>query len=188
MIRLKWVGIVSILAAVLEIVGWPLITDDYSSARFYVSSLFNLAGMVLLLFTLFGIYLAYRKSTGWYNLLCLIISVIGTGLFIGQQWMHAFVEPVIHRLAPEILKMDPGQPLNTGFNLSFFLFALGLILVGILILIGKVVPKYVGVILIIAPIADISGIVNIGLGQPISAIAVFLIGLSLLKQKVDLKE
>jgi hypothetical protein len=191
LINLKWAGVISVIAAILEFLAWLMGAfrdSDYASTMYYVAALGDHLGTIFLIFMFFAIYLVYRNSSSWYNLLCLFVSVVGTSLFTGLKWVHTFVEPFLNEKAPAALKVDPSLSLLVGFNVSFLIFALGLILVGILIIAGKQLPKYTGIILLLAPIVDSIPMGGWSLGPPVSAIAVFLIGLSLLKQKVELKE
>ena len=68
------------------------------------------------------------------------------------------------------------------------MLALRLIFVGILIIMGRQLSKYTGAILFLAPIVDFIPLEGWSLGSTVSAVAVFLIGLSMFKQRMGSKE
>lgn len=191
MLKLKWVGVISVIAAILELAAWltgAFRESDYTSPMYYFAALSDQIGTTFLIFTFFGIYLVYRSSSQWFNLISLLVSVVGTSLFLGLKWVHTFLEPFLNANAPDVLKIGPSQTLLLGFNVSFWVFALGLIFVGMVIIMGRRLPKYTGVILLIAPIVDFIPLGGWSLGPPVSAVAVFLIGLSMFRQQIEIKE
>ena len=113
----------------------------------------HILGAVLALFGLVGLYGRLKDRTGWLGLIGFVLAFVGTSLFVGLGMIAEFIVPVLAVSAPPLL--DPAGPLGASsplFPLTFLPFLVGYILLGIATLRAGVLPRWSGLLLIIAAV------------------------------------
>jgi hypothetical protein len=97
---------------------------------------------VLLVGAVVSVYSRCAASVGHLGLAGFLIAFVGTVLVAGVFWDGVFVLPALAEDAPELLESGPPPALvNLGLNLSFALFSLGWLLLGLAMLRTRAYPR-----------------------------------------------
>jgi hypothetical protein len=139
----------------------------------------DLAGTLFSIFVIMAIYTIHQKNSGTWTLVSFIIALIGTVLWVGVKWVHAIVVPALGLLVPEFVDQPPASIIGAQM-VSFVIFMIGWVLIGLIIGKQGYLPRMSGVLLVITPILDF---VPYGyyLAQPLFAITILWISYLLFK-------
>lgn len=122
-----------------------------------VMSILFLAGKVLILVGLVGLYLRQTHAAGKFGVVAFLIVLAGTGLMIASDWSEVFIAPVLAEALPDIGTNVPPR-IMAGFILNFATEALGLLLFGIATFRARVFPRPAALLLIIGNFIPFTGI------------------------------
>ena len=162
-----WAAIASGVAMVVSfLLLWLVVpferlgeTEAFLTSSYLVSSSLMLLSIVLLLWALIGIYKRQSRAAGTFGLWAFIVAFLGTALLAGNAWAQVFVWPTLAQVAPHLVSnevMASGQAaeassyLSVGLNLSFPLFGIGMILLGVATFRAGVYPRWVALLLIVS--------------------------------------
>jgi hypothetical protein len=121
-----------------------------------VMAVLFLAGKVLVLMGLVGLYLRQAHSAGRFGLVAFLIALAGTGLMIASDWSEVFIAPILSEAIPDIGSNVPTS-LMIGFILNFATEALGWLLFGIATFRARVLPRPAALLLIVGPFIPFIG-------------------------------
>jgi hypothetical protein len=134
----------------------PLLPPDYEhfsaevvTARFAVSAALRLAGAILMIWGLLGIYLRQADRAGRLGLVAVVACLANLVLQSGWMFADLFVAPAFADSAPQILDGDTPARLAAAFMTAWFANT-SFILLGIASLRARVLPKISGIALIVA--------------------------------------
>ena len=152
-------GLASLVAAVLiiisQFIGLIAYSTDLSMSELVKTApatLYNilkLAGFVMLLLGLVGLYARQSAAGGILGSIGFLVAFSGTALVTGDWWFEAFVVPWLADVAPRSLEVPPSGTLIAGGMTGFALFALGWVLFGIASFRARVFPRWASIVLII---------------------------------------
>jgi hypothetical protein len=147
---MRFSGICSVIAGILylSLVIWSSTSLDE------LGSVASLIATVLLVFGLVGLYLRQMNAFGLFGFIVYVITTIGTVLWAGFMWVGTFVLPVLQERAPELAKGAPPGLANVGLQISLYTFFISLLLFGFLTAVKRVLPRWAGIILILAVILN----------------------------------
>jgi hypothetical protein len=145
--------IVSLLLEWLVVPHERLGPEAFLTSSYLVSSGLRLLSIVLLVWGLIGIYGRQSRAAGTFGLWALVVVFLGTALTVGNTWAEVFVWPTLAQVAPNTMSgtiMGISPYLVAGLNVSFPLFGIGLILLGVATFRAGVYPRWASVLLIIS--------------------------------------
>ncbi|MNX91803.1 hypothetical protein D3C86_1239140 [compost metagenome] len=145
----------------------------------YIYTGINLFSLFILLICLVGIFLLHLNRTGKLGIIGYLIAFAGTVLIAGDAWFEAFVVPFLSSVSPQIAHQDPSGSLIVGALISFSLFSIGWITVGISMYKSRIVPRYISLMIICGGVFGFKALTIPYLG--VLAIAIGLLGIWLYK-------
>jgi hypothetical protein len=156
---IRWSGLALLLAGLLIAIPMLFHPSDadpqavLNSAWVPVHSLL-LAGALVTLFGLIGLYGAQAEAVGTLGLIGFILTFVGIALVVAVLILEAFVIPVIAANTAGQALLDPAGPLFGGtLGLIFLVMgvsqALGFILLGFATARAAVLPRWAGVLLLL---------------------------------------
>ena len=149
-------------------------SEEATTASFAATTGLSLLGAVLILFGLVGLNLRHAEATGVLGKVSFPIAFLGTALVIGISWAIFFVAPSAALEAPEFLDAQEVRgPLDTGFILSGFVFAVGWALFGAGAWLVRTYPRWVVIVFIVAALIQLFPFPGTGL---VFGVAVALLG------------
>ncbi|CAN5452341.1 MAG: hypothetical protein ACR2N0_08265 [Rubrobacteraceae bacterium] len=122
-----------------------------SPSSIFQSALFLLAG-VLLVGAVISVYSRHAASAGILGTAGFLMAFVGTILVAGTFWDGTFITPALAADAPELLEAAPPALVMLGFNLSFALFSVGWLLLGLAMLRTRAYPRPVAAMLMLGAI------------------------------------
>jgi hypothetical protein len=144
--------------------------------------------ILIITYGIFGIYLIIYKKTLVFGLISFVIFLIGFVLFISNHFYETYLWPVIANESKEafiILQND--KLLGAVYNISTFIWFIGILLFSINMLISKEFPKYLIVLWFIG-----GSMFGLGLGIYLRTIglipfliSMFFIGIKVLKKDLS---
>jgi predicted outer membrane lipoprotein len=175
-------GLVCVIAATLlvasDLFGVTLdssnLATTVASPAFTAFTLLKLAGTILLMVGLVGLYLRQAPTSGRLGLIGFLTAFTGTALVTGDWWFEAFGLPWLLDVAPDLATATGSGILLVGASVSFALFSLGWILFGVATLRAGIFPRWSAALLIVGgALAFRVGSPPFGLGL---AVAVGILG------------
>jgi len=155
-----WAAMASGLAMiVLLFLEWLVVPHErlgpeaFLTSSYSVSSGLRLLSIVLLVWGLIGIYGRQSRVAGTFGLWAFVVVFLGTALTVGNTWAEVFVWPTLAQVAPNTMSgtiTGISPYLVAGLNVSFPLFGIGLILLGVATFRAGVYPRWASVLLIIS--------------------------------------
>ncbi len=148
-------GFFIILARVLQVLLFgrsPLSVQ--AASDFFVPALGvpGLLGSLGFLLGLVGLYLRQARQAGILGLLAFSLAFAAIALSLGANWGYAFMAPFLENQYPTLLDApftDPGWGvLGAGFALSYLAGGFGWLLMGVVTLLARVLPRWVGLLVI----------------------------------------
>ncbi|MBS4201218.1 hypothetical protein KHA93_16390 [Bacillus sp. FJAT-49732] len=181
----KLYSVLTLLSGIFLIVAWILFISgyferDYSSAHYYIPIYIEYFGTILFLFALIGLYLYHLNSSGKFLTFSFIIGVTGTTLSLGAKYLGLYINPYINKVAPDVLSAPPES--IVGLLVSFLVYAIGVILIGINIMKLKKLPFLGGLVLAVSPFFEFVPVAGIPLSYLILGLALFYLGVSLYRR------
>lgn len=146
-------------AAPLTVVAMGLVVAAASTAGAAVeSSPFAVASTALLLVAVLGIGAAAVLALGRLRdagraSAPAVVAVVGTVLVAGGQWAALFVLPALSEHAPNLLTSGAMASVTVGYVASYAVFTLGWAATAVGLLRARVVPAWLGVLLLLGAIA-----------------------------------
>ena len=147
-------------AAPLTVAALALVLAAAATAGSAVeSSPFAVASTALLLIALLGVgsaglLLLGRLREGGRSIGAPVVAVVGTVLVAGGQWAALFVLPALSAHAPQVLSSGALGSVTVGYVASYAVFALGWVATAVGLLRARVVPTWLGVLLLIGGVAS----------------------------------
>jgi len=147
-------------AAPLTVAAVALVLAAAATAGSAVeSSPFAVASTALLLIALLGIgatavLVAGRLREAGRSIAAPVVAVVGTVLVTGGQWAALFVLPALSEHAPQVLSSGALSSVTVGYVASYAVFALGWVATAVAMLRARVVPTWLGVLLLVGGIAS----------------------------------
>ena len=121
-----------------------------------VMAVLFLAGKVLILIGLVGLYLRQVQSAGRFGVVAFVLAMAGTGLMIASDWSEVFIAPILAEAVPDIGTNVPTL-IMVGFILNFATETLGWLLFGIATFRARVLPRPAALLLIVGPFIPFLG-------------------------------
>jgi hypothetical protein len=123
------------------------------------SSPFAVASTALLLIGLLGIgstglLVLGRLREAGRSIGAPVVAVVGTVLVAGGQWAALFVLPALSEHAPRVLSSGALGSVTVGYVASYAVFALGWVATSVGLLRARVVPTWLGVLLLVGGLAS----------------------------------
>ncbi|MCU1668659.1 MAG: tellurite resistance protein and related permease-like protein [Blastococcus sp.] len=123
------------------------------------SSPFAIASTAVLMIALLGIGAAAllgigRLRNAGRSIAPPVVAVVGTVLVAGGQWAALFVLPALSEHAPQVLASGAMGSVTVGYVASYAVFALGWIATAAGLLRARVVPVWLGVLLLVGGVAS----------------------------------
>jgi len=175
-------GIMIFLTRVSQVIlfgSQPLSVQAASSLFVPLVGIPGLLGSIGFLIGIVGLYIRQAEDAGYFGLIAFIIAFVGISLSLGANWAYSFAAPYIESNNAVLLNTsfsDPGWGvLGIGFSLSYIWGGLGQIILGISTITAKVLPRWVGIILVTSII--LAGIAPIETNGPSSIILNVLMGM-----------
>lgn len=146
-------GALWIIAELLYfIVGFDQSAERYTTGSYLFQSALFLLGGVLLVGALIGLYAGRSEELGALGSAGFLIALVGTVLVAGSSWEETFLLPVLARDVPGLVEAGEPALLTVGFTLSFIIFCLGWLLLGVAALRTRSYPRAAAVLLIVGSI------------------------------------
>jgi hypothetical protein len=150
-------GQTSVAAAALvlasQLIGPFLPTDPTTIAATAISPLFlaftllKLAGFILLMLGLVGLYARQSATAGRLGLLGFLTAFLGTALVTGDWWFEAFAFPWLAQVSPDVVATPASGTLLTGGLASFTTFTIGWLIFAAATYRAHVFPRWTAVLL-----------------------------------------
>jgi hypothetical protein len=128
--------------------NYPRFSDQVVTGQFTVSATLRLVGAILMTWGLLAIYLRQADRTGRFGLLAVGACLVNMTLQSGWMFSDLFIAPSIAPIAPQFLNGHSPARLGLAFMLAWIMNT-SFILIGIATLRAKVLPRTVGVALIV---------------------------------------
>jgi hypothetical protein len=158
---LRWSGLAALVGGVLLLVSSILefvlfgnqadVEVVTTSAWILVQGAYLVAAIFMSL-GLVGLYLCQAKEAGATGLAIFILAFSGDLFMAGATWGEAFFGPWLAAAAPELLSGDPAGVFTAGLILSYLLFALGWVLIGLISLRSEQLPHSAALLLIVGAV------------------------------------
>jgi hypothetical protein len=144
-------GVAGFLLALIPIGGFSA-APAQSPGLYFLAHGLHTIGAALAALGLVGLYARQSERAGWLGLVGFVLAFVGTTLFTGLGMISEFIMPQIFAQAPTLVA--PGGPLATNSSLiiplTFVIFLLGYVLLGIATMRAGVLPRGSGLLLIVA--------------------------------------
>ena len=147
-------------AAPLTVAAVALVLAAAATAGSAVeSSPFAVASTALLLIALLGIGATAVLALGGLraagrSMAAPAVAIVGTVLVAGGQWAALFVLPALSEHAPQVMSSGALDSVTVGYVASYAVFALGWVATAVGLLRARVVPVWLGVLLLVGGVAS----------------------------------
>jgi len=123
------------------------------------SSPFAIASTAVLLIALLGIGATAVLALGGLraagrSMAAPAVAIVGTVLVAGGQWAALFVLPALSEHAPQVMSSGALDSVTVGYVASYAVFALGWVATAVGLLRARVVPVWLGVLLLFGGVAS----------------------------------
>ncbi len=138
---------------------FPLLHPDHTAAG-YTSWLWVPAhmmpnvGAILVLFGLVGLMVRQLERAGLFGVIAFVAAFVGTASLVMGAMIEAFIIPFMGLQTPEMVDGPPPPGVGEAFLVITTLFGIGYLLLGIATYRAAVLPRNVGVLLIVGSLAD----------------------------------
>jgi hypothetical protein len=180
-------GWLAIAAGILMVVGqaiwWPF--DQQGNVATSQNNIFNagsvvyFAGFCVLMFALIGVHGRQAYKAGRLGTFGFSAAVLGTMLLGGDLWFESFAVPwLAEGPFPEVLKSAPSILFALGAIVSYWLFAIGWVLFGLVSLRARVFPVWISLFVVAGGIAGYQALLSpwgIPLGLAVATLGVWLL-------------
>lgn len=170
---LRWTGLAAIAGGLLYVVsgvavialglGAANLPDVAGTGGWVFWRTVYLAGYVLILLGLVGLYVRQSEAAGTLGLIGFLLAFIGQALVIPDAWISAFLAPELAKQAPALLeamlRFETLTPLTVGLGVSWGIQNLGWILFGIATMRARVLPRWGALLLIVGILIGLLGTV-----------------------------
>lgn len=160
---IRWGGLAAVLGGALIVISDLTLALTVGSSDTYmgttteqVAAVSFLAGKVLILIGLIGLYLRQAEGAGRFGLVAFLMALIGTALMVSSDWSEVFIVPILMKEAPALINEPPGL-LMAGFLLNYGLETLGWLLFGVATFRGRVFPRPAAALLTIGVLLPVVG-------------------------------
>jgi hypothetical protein len=161
---IRWGGLAAIFGGTLLVIADLLVTFTTGSSDTYtptpveqVAAVLFLAGKLLIVVGLVGLYLYQIEAAGVFGRAAFIAALIGTTLMVSSDWSEVFIAPILQQETPALVN-EPPTLLMVGFLLNYGLETLGWLLFGLVTLRARVFPRPAAALLIIGVLLPFTGI------------------------------
>jgi hypothetical protein len=150
-------GLATIVGGVLFAL-FPLLHPDHS-AEAYASAIWvpvhmmPNVGAILVLFGLVGLLVRQLSRAGLLGIVGFVLAFVGTASFVMGAMIEAFIIPYMGLQNPEIVDGPPPPGVGEAFLIIGVLFGLGHVVLGIATYRAGVVPRGVGLLMVIGALA-----------------------------------
>ena len=152
-------GLATIVGGILYAV-FPLLHPDHTAAG-YTSWMWVPAhmspnvGAILVLFGLVGLLVRQLERAGMFGVVAFVVAFIGTASFVMGAMIEAFIIPFMALQNPEIVDGPPPPGVGEAFLVITTLFSIGYLILGIATYRARVLPRNVGMLLMVGSLAEI---------------------------------
>ena len=150
-------GVAIVLARVLQVAlfGSQPLSNHASQAPFIPAvGVPGYAGGVFLLLGVIGLYARQARRLGALGVISFAIAFVGISLSNAANWVYAFGSPLLARLDPQLLSSEfldeRWGSLGPAILVSYLSGGLGWLLLGVITLVAKELPIWVGLTMIIS--------------------------------------
>jgi hypothetical protein len=144
---IRWGGLAAVLGGALIVITDLVLALTIGSADTYsgttteqIAAVSFLAGKVLILIGLIGLYLHQAEVAGRFGLVAFLVALVGTALMVSSDWSEVFIAPILMQAAPTLMD-EPPSLLMVGFLLNYGLETLGWLLFGVATFRARVFPR-----------------------------------------------
>lgn len=144
------------IGAGLMFVGFPLLHPNhdvagYTSVIWVPAHLSINLGALLVLFGLIGLFVRQLEQAGWFGLVGFVAAFIGTASMLMGAMIEMFIIPFLSLQQPGIEDGPPPPGVGEAFMTIQVIFWIGYMLLGTATLRAGVLPRSVGVMLLLGP-------------------------------------
>lgn len=151
-------GLATIVGGILFAL-FPLLHPDHTAAG-YTSWLWVPAhmspniGAILVLFGLVGLLVRQLERAGLFGVIAFVVAFIGTASFVMGAMIEAFIIPFMGLQTPDMVEGPPPPGVGEAFMIITTLFSAGYLVLAIATYRARVLPRNVGVLLIVGTLAN----------------------------------
>ena len=154
---IRWSGLGPLVAGMLFAL-FPLLHPNhdpagYRSALWVPAHFIPSLGALLTLFGLFGLLARQLQRAGWLGVGGFVVAVSGTGLLLTAGMLEMFIFPYLGEIRPTWEEEPPPAGIVEAFMTIKIVFTLGYVLLGAAIVRARVLPRSVGILLMVATVA-----------------------------------
>jgi hypothetical protein len=152
-------GVATIVGGILFAL-FPLLHPDHTAAG-YTSWIWVPAhmapnvGAILVLFGLVGLLARQLERAGLFGVIAFVVAFIGTASFVMGAMIEAFIIPFMGLQTPDVVDGPPPPGIGEAFMVITTLFAVGYLVLGIATYRAAVLPRNVGLLLIVGALANV---------------------------------
>ena len=155
---IRWSGLSALVGGALmiasDVINAVLFPGEQGSqvmltSTWFIVQILGLVALVLITLGLVGLYACQAQQAGSLGLIAFVIAFAGMLMVFGLLWGEPFLGPLVAEQAPGLLSAAPSGALAVGSILSFVLFALGWLLLGLASLRAGTLPRGAAVLLIV---------------------------------------
>jgi hypothetical protein len=164
-------GVIIILARVTQVALYgatPLSIHASKPAFVPAVGVPGYAGGALLLLGVIGLYACQARKLGTLGSAAFVVAFLGISLSSAANWSYAFASPLFARLDPQLLATDFLDErwgiLGDAFLASYLAGGLGWLLLGVMTLVARVLPVWVGPTMVVT--MALAAVVPIGTTGP----------------------
>jgi len=179
---IRWSGFTLILAGLLFGL-FPFAHPNHDpqgfrGAAWIPAHLMPNVGAIVALFGLVGLFVRQFRAAGTLGLAAFIASIVGTASFVSGLMIEAFIIPYMSLELPQLTIDDAPPPgIGEAFMVMRMLFMLGFLLVGAAVIRARILPRGVGVLVIVAILVNTFG--DMIIGEPAFYLGSVLFGIAL---------
>ena len=147
---IRWSGLSALVGGALmiasDVINAVLFPGEQGSqvmlsSTWFIVQILGLVALVLITLGLVGLYACQAQQAGSLGLIAFVIAFAGMLMVFGLLWGEPFLGPLVAEQAPGLLSAEPSGALAVGSILSFVLFALGWLLLGLASLRAGTLPR-----------------------------------------------
>src|SRR5512132_3192508 len=146
---------------------------------FTVAKIVLLAGLIVLMFALIGVYGLQAQSAGRLGVAAFGLAIVGTMMLAGDLWFESFAVPWLAAgPGAQGLTSEPSVTMALGALSSYALFAAGWTLFGIASVRARVFPLAISIAIIIGGVAGYQALLapwGIPLGLAVVSLGIWIV-------------
>lgn len=124
-----------------------------------ISAAFFFSGALFLTLGLPGVYLRQAEKAGTFGLVAFLVAFAGVALMVCSDWSEFFAGPALVQV-PNFQQDTPAM-LVAGWMLDYGMYTLGWLLFGISVIRARVLPRPLGIMLVVGILFPLIGFVDL---------------------------